>query len=55
MAKGLCGRRREKKQEVLDGSWVTLPTYNWTREAMETSTTLWILDELEHMYCLSLQ
>lgn len=51
MAKEWCRRKREKKEEVLSGSQETKtksPTYNWTREATRTSTTMQILDDLEH-------
>lgn len=58
MAKGCVGeegRKRRKLQMGPERPRLKLPTYNWTSEAIRTSTTLWILDNLDHMYFFSLQ
>lgn len=49
------GRKSKKFWMSPESPRLNLPIYNWSREAMETSPTLWILGELEHMYCISLQ
>lgn len=58
MAKGVCGRRGEKRKKLWMGPErprLEFPTHNWAREAVTTSTIPWFPDNLEHAYSFSLQ
>lgn len=48
------GRKRKKFWMGPERPKLNHSTYNWISEAIESSTTLWILDNWEYMYFFSL-